>query len=264
MNPVHALLLVLAVLPLLLPVRAASVTVFAGASLTDSLQEIAATYEQQSGDRIIFNFAGSGILVRQIEAGAPADLFFSADETRADQLARQGKLVPCSRVSLLSNVLVLITPSDLEIVRSPSDLTRPEVRRLALGHDRTVPAGAYARAHLQRLNLWSALESRVIPFDNVRAVLAAVESGNVDAGIVYRTDVAAARRVRIAFEFAAHEDLRISYPVVLLRDAPHPEAARRFLECLRSDAAAAVFRRHGFLVTGDDPRGFADTGGPGP
>jgi len=263
MNPVRALLLVLTALPLLVPVQAATVTVFAGASLTDALQEIGEAYEQQSDDRIVFNFAGSGILARQIEAGAPADLFFSADETRADQLARQGWLIPSSRVSLLSNALVLITPSDHGVVRSPFDLTLQEVRRLALGHWRTVPAGTYARAHLQRLNLWSALESRVIPFDNVRAVLAAVESGNADAGIVYRTDVAAARRVRVAFEFPVHEEPRISYPVVLLHGAPHPEAARRFLECLRSDAAAAVFRKHGFLVTGDDPRGSAGTGGPG-
>ena len=114
--------------------RAAQVTVFAAASLTDSLQEIAGAYEKKSGDRIIFNFAASGVLARQIEEGAPADLFFSADEARADALETNGLLVKGTRTNLLANSLVIVTAADSATVRSPGDLTNAAVQRVALEH----------------------------------------------------------------------------------------------------------------------------------
>jgi molybdate transport system substrate-binding protein len=213
-------------------ISAATVTVFAAASLTDTLKAIASDYEKSSGDTIVFNFAASGTLARQIEAGAPADLFFSADEAKADALEKKGLLVSDTRKSLLGNTLVIITA----------------IQHLALGDVKTVPAGTYAKAYLEKLSLWPALEPKVIPCENVRAVLAAVASGNVDAGIVYQTDAAISKKVKVAYAVPAADGPKISYPLALVKNAPQPEAARKFIAYLESPAAAATFRHFGFLV----------------
>lgn len=232
-----------------LPARSAEVIVFAAASLTESLREIAATYEKQSGDRVVFNLAASGPLARQIGEGAPADLFISADEARMDALEQQGLIVKETRRSRLSNLLVIVTTPDSPLaIASPSDLARPAVKRVALGEVKTVPVGAYAREYLTRLELWTAIEGKVIPCESVRAVLAAVESGNVDAGIVYRTDAAVFRKVTVVFEVPRDAGPAISYPMALVTHARQPAAARKFLDHLDGDAAAAVFTRHQFLL----------------
>jgi len=222
--------------------------VFAAASLTDALKQVAADYEKSSGDQVVFNFAASGTLERQIEAGAPADIFFSADETKMDALAAKGLLVNDSRHDLLGNALVIVTPAENTAIHSPSDLTNAAVQRLALGELKSVPAGAYAKAWLEKLSLWPALESKVIPCENVRAVLAAVETGNVDAGIVYKTDAAISKKVKVAYEVPAADAPKISYPLALLKDAPQPEAAKKFIAYLDSEAATAVFKKFGFVV----------------
>lgn len=228
--------------------QAATVTVFAAASLTDSLKEIAAAYERQSGDEIVFNFAASGTLARQIEAGAPADIFFSADEARADALEKKGQLVSSSRKSLLGNSLVIITPPDRAALHSPGELTNAAFQHLALGDVKSVPCGTYAKIYLDKLGLWTAVEPRVIPFDSVRAVLAAVESGNVDAGIVYKTDALISRKVKVALAIAVADGPSITYPLALVKDAPQPAAAKQFTAFLETGAAAAVFEKFGFLV----------------
>jgi molybdate transport system substrate-binding protein len=149
----------------------------------------------------------------------------------------------------LSNSLAIIVAAEGGAeVNSPQDLAGPRIKRVALGDPQAVPAGVYAREYLRRLKLWSALEPKVVPMESVRAALAAVESGNVDAGIVYKTDAAVSRKVRIACEAPREDGPRISYPVALLADAPQPEAARRFLEHLGSEQAEAVFRKFGFIV----------------
>ena len=226
----------------------AKVTVFAAASLRDSLQEIAAAYEKRSSGRIVFNFAASGVLARQIEEGAPADLFFSADEARADAQGTKGLLVKATRTNLLANSLVIVTASDSAMVHSPGDLTNAAVKRVALGDPKTVPAGTYAKVYLEKSGLWPGIEPKVIPCENVRAVLAAVESGNVDAGVVYKTDAAISRKVRVVFEVPAGDGPKITYPAALVKDAPQPEAARRFLGYLAGKEAGEVFSRHGFVV----------------
>ena len=228
--------------------RAASVTVFAAASLTDSLKEIAAVYERQAGDQIVFNFAASGTLARQIEAGAPADLFFSADEARADVLEKKGLLVSGSRKNLLGNTLVIITPPDHADIQSPAELTNAAFQHLALGDVKFVPCGTYAKSYLGKLGLWTAVEPRVIPFDSVRAVLAAVESGNVDAGFVYRTDAMISRKVKVAYAIPAAEGPQINYPLTLVKDAPQAVAAQKFAAFLESGTAVAVFEKFGFTV----------------
>jgi molybdate transport system substrate-binding protein len=248
MKQLRCLLVAIGVLLTATVVPAATVTVFAAASLTDSLKEIAATYERQSGDQIVFNFAASGTLARQIEAGAPADLFFSADEARADALEKKGLLVSGSRKSLLGNILVLITPTDHAVLPSPSDLTNAAFQKLALGDVKSVPCGTYAKSYLEKQGLWAAVQPRVISFDSVRAVLAAVESGNVDAGFVYKTDALISKRVRVDIAVAAADAPPITYPLALVKDAPQPEAAKKFAAYLETGAAKAVFEKYGFIV----------------
>ena len=211
--------------------RGPEVHVYAAASLTDALREIGAAYERQTGERVVFNFAGSSALARQIRQGAPADLFLSADEAKMDAVAA------AERTSVLSNTLVIVGSG----IRTPHDLVG---RRVALAEPSSVPAGIYAREYLTRIGIWSAVAPNVVPTANVRAALAAVESGNVDAAIVYRTD---ARR-GFACEIPRSDGPRISYPFAVLRDADNPAGARRFLAYLTSRPSLAVFERHGFLI----------------
>ncbi len=238
---------ILALLFLTLSASARAVKVFAAVSLTEALEEIAATYERQSGDEIVFHFGGSSILARQIEEGAPADLFLSADEARMDALAKLGLIVASTRASVLSNTLVVVVPKEGGMkLTAPGQLAR--VQSLALAEPSSVPAGVYARLWLQKLGLWERLASKVVPTDNVRAALAAVESGNVDAAIVYKTDARVARQARVAFEVPRAQGPAISYPFALLRDAEEREAATKFLAYLQSKAALDVFVKHGFLL----------------
>ena len=234
---------------LALPLRAAEIIVFAAASLSESIKEIASAYEKQSGDKITFNLGASSTLARQIEEGAPADIFFSADEAKMDGLEKKGLIVKETRRSRLSNLLVIVTTRDSSLaIASPQDLATPIVKRLALGEPKTVPAGIYAKEYLAKLELWPVVEQKVVPCENVRAVLAAVESGNVDAGIVYKTDAAISRQVKVAFEVSANDGPKISYPVALIKEARQSAAARKFLEHLAGPVAGEVFARRGFML----------------
>lgn len=227
---------------------AATINVYAAASLTDALKALAPTYQGQSGDTLVFNFAASGVLTRQIEAGAPADLLFFADEAHADALEQKGLLLSGTRRDVLGNSLVIITPPDHAALTSPAALTNADYQHVALGEVKTVPCGAYAKSYLTQQGLWPAVAPKVIPFDNVRAVLAAVETGNVDAGLVYATDARVSPKVKVAYAFAPGDGPKIAYPLAVLKDAPEPAAAQRFAAFLQSAAAATVFQHYGFLV----------------
>jgi molybdate transport system substrate-binding protein len=228
---------------------AAEVTVFAAASLTDSLKAVGNVYEKHSGDKIVFNFGASIILARQIEEGAPADIFFSADEARMDVLEKKGLILKETRKSLLSNVLVIVVSVDGGLsISSPSDLATPKIKRLALAETKTVPAGIYAREYLEKQNLWSAVESKVVPTENVRGALSAVESGNVEAGIVYKTDAAISKKVRIAHEIPLADNPNISYPIAVVKESKHLEAAKKFLQYLNSNEALKAFEKFGFII----------------
>jgi molybdate transport system substrate-binding protein len=227
---------ILLLLSLTLPLRGAEVRVFAAASLTDALAEIARGYERETTDRVVFNFAGSSMLARQVEAGAPADLLLSADD-----LVRTTRLG--ERATFLSNALVIVARD--KRITHPRDLVGLKV---ALGEPSTVPAGIYARAYLQKLGLWERVKTNVIPTDNVRGALAAVVSGNVDAAIVYRTDARISKEVRVAYEVPRAEGPRIAYLFAIVKDAEQPRAARRFFLYLQSKRALDVFRKHGFDV----------------
>jgi len=228
---------------------AGEITVFAAASLSDALREIAATYGKTTGDTVRLNLGASSLLARQIREGAPADLFFSADEAKMDDLARAGLIDPATRRSLLSNSLVIVVAADSDLkLAAARDLATAAVHRLALAEPETVPAGIYARVYLQRQGLWEEIVGKTVPTENVRAVLAAVESGNVEAGIVYKTDALSSKKVRIAYEVPRNEGPRISYPLAIIKGGRNPSGAARFLALLSSPAGKSVFAKYGFLT----------------
>ncbi len=229
--------------------RAAEVIVFAAASLTDALQEIARHYETKTSDRIVFNFGASSALARQIAAGAPADIFFSADEARMDALQQQHLIVPATRRNRLGNALVVVVPLDSSLrVTSASDLAKPDVERIALADPQAVPAGIYARAWLEKKGVWAMVQPKVVPTENVRAALAAVASGNVAAGVVYKTDAAISQKVKVACVVPAADAPDIRYPMALVTGAQNAEAARRFLDYLAAAEAGAIFEKFGFSL----------------
>jgi molybdate transport system substrate-binding protein len=229
--------------------RAADIYVSAAASLTDVLKEIAIPYEKQSGDNLVFNFAASSVLARQIEEGAPADLIFSADEAKLDALQKAGLLLPETRKSVLSNTLVIVVPNDSTInFSSAKDLAGPGITKIAVGEPSSVPAGIYAKEYLDKLGIWQKVTDKIVPVESVRAALAAVESGNVDAGIVYKTDALISQKVKVAYEIPVSEGPAISYPLAVLKDAKSPDAAKKLAAYLESAPAEAVFEKYGFLV----------------
>lgn len=243
------LLILLGVLCLTRGAGAAQVTVFAAASLTDALNQLAPTYEKQSGDKLVFNFAASSTLARQIEEGAPADVFFSADEAKMDALEKKRLLTPGNRKSLLSNTLVIVVAADSPLkITSPRDLAGPAIKHVALADPKAVPAGIYSKEYLEKQKLWAAVEPKVIPTENVRGALAAVESGNVEAGMVYKTDAAISTKVRVVCEIPASEGPAISYPVAIVKGGKNGAAALKFLQYLNSPDAAKVFQRYGFVI----------------
>lgn len=232
-----------------LSIHAADITVFAAASLTDSLKEIAAAYEKTSGDKIIFNFGASSTLARQIEQGAPADIFFSADEAKMDGLQKKNLIEATSRKSRLGNSLVVVITSDSVLqIKSASDLTNVAVGKIALADTKAVPAGVYAKAWLEKQQLWPVIEPKVVSTENVRGALAAVESGNVEAGVVYKTDAGVSKKVRVAYEVPAADAPKISYPMALVKEAKSPAAAKKFLDYLSAEEAGQTFRRFGFIL----------------
>jgi molybdate transport system substrate-binding protein len=246
------------------PAPPVEITVYAAASLKDALTEIAPGCERQTGARLVFNFEASNDLARQIVAANKADVFVSADEGWMDRVAEAGLVDGASRRTLLSNRLVVVVPEDSPLVlRSADDLAGKDVKRLSLANPAAVPAGRYARAWLEKAGAWDSVRDRVVPAPDVRAALAAVESGAVEAGVVYRTDAAIARRTRIAFVVPEQDAPRIAYPVAALGERPHVDVARRFIDCLAGRSAREIFERLGFVVPGGAEAGTKAPAGPG-
>lgn len=242
-------------LPMLLllvavPARAAEALVFAAASTTDALQELAPAFTKATGHTVAFSFGASSDLARQVTAGAPADAFLSADAAKLDGVERAGLVQAGSRVDLLSNRLVVIVPVGSQAkLASAADLKG--VARLVLADPSAVPAGVYAKAWLENAGVWPVVAPRVIPALDVRAALAAVEAGRVDAGVVYATDAALSKKVRVAFTVPLEDVPRIVYPVAALKRGKAPEAGRAFVRFLQSEDARRVFARRGFLMLGE-------------
>jgi molybdate transport system substrate-binding protein len=230
------------------PARAEEILVFAAASLTDALEAIGRSWQASTGNTVLFNFGGSSDLGRQLRAGVPADVFLSADPEQMDLVERAGLVRGDERLELLSNALVVVVPPASSLtVRAAGDLAG--VKRLALADPEAVPAGVYARRWLEATGVWARVREHVIPTLNVRAALAAVESENAEAAIVYRTDAARSRRARVAYEVPRADTPPIVY-VVAPRAGTPKAAARAFVAHLRSPAARAEFEKQGFLALG--------------
>lgn len=223
---------------------ASPITVFAAASLTDALGELAATYQKDTGLTVRLSFAATGQVARQIEAGAPADLVVLADEPWMDRLARLERIDPDSRVDLLGNRLVLVTSPDAILEGDPLVWLERTGGKLAIGDPDSVPAGAYARDWLKKRGVWDGLRSALVIAADVRAVRGFVARGEAQLGIVYRSDAAGYDQVKVVLEPAAEDQPKIVYPAALTTGAQ--PAAAAFLLWLRTPQAGAVFRRHGF------------------
>ena len=223
---------------------AADVVVFAAASLSDALGELAGTWDAGRPDHLVLTFGASSDLARQIRAGAPAAVFFSADVRRVAELEHEGLVAAGSRHDVLSNQLAVIVPQGGTVaVATPDDLRA--CRHIALADPEAVPAGVYARAWLTSIGLWEALRDRVVPTVDVRAALAAVEAGHVDAGVVYQTDTRVTSRVRVAFTVPRTAGPSIVYSIAALAGRPEGAEVVRFLV---SPEALAVYEKYGFVA----------------
>jgi molybdate transport system substrate-binding protein len=238
----------------LIPQRAAAdqpVIVFAAASLKDALDEAAKAFRASGGVETRISYAGSLALARQLEQGAPADLFISADFETMDYAASKKAINPASRFNLLQNRLVLVAAksSRIDILPLTADALTQALGggRLTTGEVKSVPVGRYAQAALQKLGLWSTIEPRLAMTDNVRAALAFVTRGEAPLGIVYATDAAADPGVKVVAPFPADSHPPIIYPLALTAGTKNP-AAPKLLAFLRSNAGRAVFEKHGFMV----------------
>ena len=228
---------------------AAELTVFAAASLTDAVTEISKSFESEREVRVYTNFASSQTLQVQIERGAPADLFISASPKQMDALQEKGAIHESSRRDVLRNSLVLIAPtSSSHQIERPEELAGSHTRRIAIGEPSSVPAGIYGAEVFRRLGIWPQIQPKLIPGADVRAVLAYTEAGEVDFGIVYKTDASVSENVRVAYEFPALSHSPILYPAAVIRDTKHKNLARLFLQYLRTLEAKLVFEKHGFSV----------------
>lgn len=227
----------------------ADVTVFSATSLRDALDDLVRGYEQQGRGKVVVSYAGSPALARQVEKGAPADVFISADKDWMDYLAKRGMIRIETRVNLLTNRLVLIAPGDSRATltigpRFPLAQLLGD-GRLAMADPDSVPAGKYGKSALEALEVWADVAPRVARAENVRAALALVARGETPFGIVYKTDALAEPRVRQVGEFPASSHPEIVYPAAVVATT-RSKTAYEFLRYLRSIAAEAVWRRHGF------------------
>jgi molybdate transport system substrate-binding protein len=226
---------------------AAPLFVFAAASTAGPLEEIATAFRAETGVEVLTSVASSSTLAQQIMQGAEADLFLSASRDWAARLEEK-QLVAASRDLLSNRLVVIVLPGASGNLTAPRDLLDPQIQHVAIADPASVPAGIYARQALEKLGLWERLAPKLVAAEDVRQALAFVETGAAEAGIVYATDATASRHVAVAMEIDRALTEPIVYPLVLLQSAAAKADARRLFDYLASDAAAAVFRRHGFTV----------------
>ncbi len=231
------------------PAAAAEIRLFAAASTTNAMNEVIALYKAGGGDSAVGSYASSSTLAKQITNGAPADIFISADEAWMDFVAKAKAIEPTSRRDLLGNSLVIIAPSDTAwtlAIQSGVDLAGAlNGGRLSMGDPDHVPAGIYGRQALTGLGVWDAVAPHVAGAADVRAALVLVERGEASAGIVYSTDAAISRKVRVVAVFPEGSHPPIRYPAAIVAGRASPEV-KRFFEFLASDKALDIYRRFGF------------------
>ncbi len=222
-----------------------TLTVSAAASLTDALEETADVFHDTHPEiKVDFNFGGSGALQQQISQGAPADIFFSASESDFDALIDNGSISEGNSVNLLQNELVLVTPTDNQTVTSFNNIT--DASQVAVGTPQSVPAGKYAVETFEAMDITEEIDPLLVYAEDVRAVLTYVERGEVDAGLVYRTDALTSNSAEIAEAAPEGTHEAIVYPVGLINDSKNTEAAEIFYEFLQTEAALKIFEDYGF------------------
>lgn len=227
---------------------AAEITISAAISLKDVLNEIAQLYRAEKPETVIhFNLGASGSLQLQIEQGAPVDIFISAAPKQMDALESEGLLLPGTRKNLVKNEVVLIIPRGKTTISSFQDLTKPGVKLIAIGEPQAVPAGKYAQEILTHFGLYALLKPKFVEAQDVRQVLTFVETGNVDAGIVYRTDAMTSKKVTIVAFAPDNSHSPVIYPVAVIKTSKNTAAAQDFVSFLLGAKASAVFQKYGFL-----------------
>ncbi len=232
-----------------------TLTISVAASMQDAMAAIQPLYERQAPDvDLTFNFGSSGSLQRQIEQGAPVDVYISAAPGQMDALEKQDLIDSETRTDLVVNQLVLITPKAGPEIDTPQDLGLPDIQQIALGEPSSVPAGAYGEQALIRLDLIEDLTPKFVFGKDVRQVLSYVETGNVDAGIVYQTDALRSNSVRVSFVFPAEVHDPIVYPMAVIKESSDPAAAQDFVQFLQGDPAQEILVRFGFKGSGQPPQ----------
>jgi len=226
------------------------VLVSAAISLKNAFEELGSIYERQTGVRVRFNLGASGLLQKQIETGAPVDVFASAGERQMDELQSKGLILSETRRNFARNTLVLIVPAHSEIsLHSFADLARADIARVAIGNPKTVPAGQYAQEALKNLSLWDVLQPRLVLAENVRQVLDYVTRGEVEAGIVYASDLAEVHGEATAVAYAPEEShAPIQYPIAVVRETRNLKDAQGFIELVLSSTGQAILKKYRFLA----------------
>ncbi len=226
-----------------------SLTVSAAISLSPVLAEIKTVYQSSNSNvNITYNFGASGALEQQIQQGAPVDVFFSAATKQMDGLQQANLLLNQTRRNLLTNRLVLITPKNGVAVSDFKQLTDARIKKIAIGEPKSVPVGQYAQEMLTKLGLWQQLQPKLVLGNNVRQVLTFVESGNVDAGIVYATDAKVSDKVTVRLTAEQNLHSPIVYPLAVIKNSRNPAVAKMFVEFLAGDRAKIVFQKYGFGI----------------
>jgi molybdate transport system substrate-binding protein len=225
------------------------ILVSAAISLKNAFDEIGVLYEKQTGIRVRFNLGASGLLQKQIEAGAPVDVFASAADKQMDALNNQGLILTETRRPFAHNSLVLITPADSKLkIRAFADLASSGVSKIAIGSPKTVPAGQYAEEALRNLKLWDGVQTRLVFGENVRQVMDYVARGEVEAGLVYASDILAApEKISVPAKAPKGSHSPITYSMAVIRGSAKVQAARKFIDLILSSAGQEILKKYGFL-----------------
>ncbi|AUU90004.1 MULTISPECIES: molybdate ABC transporter substrate-binding protein [Phytobacter] len=228
------------------------ITVFAAASLTNAMQDIAAAYKKEKNVEVVSSFASSSTLARQIEAGAPADLFISADQKWMDYAVDKKSIDTGTRVTLLGNSLVVVAPKssaqdDITVDAATDWATLLKGGRLAVGDPEHVPAGIYAKEALQKLGAWDKLSPSLAPAEDVRGALALVERSEAPLGIVYGSDAVASKGVKVVGTFPENSHQKVEYPMAITEGHKNATVSA-FYDYLKTPEASAVFKRYGFTT----------------
>jgi molybdate transport system substrate-binding protein len=232
------------------PKAAHEIMVSAAISLKNAFEEIAKTFmETHPGAKVIFNFGASGDLARQIEGGAPVDIFASAAQKDMDDIDRKGFVASNSRKNFAENVVVLIKPATSNIpINSMKDLEKKEVGKISIGNPKTVPAGRYAEEALRHYNLWDAVQDRLIFAENVRQVLDYVARGEVDAGLVYSTDaMVRAKEVKVVMKLPEGSHQPVVYPIGVIKGTKEESLSKAFVDLVLSQDGQEILNKYGFI-----------------